>query len=108
MTVVICSTVNVSGNASDERRTSSHSSGEKGVSAASFRARTLFRWAAKPNVRDSFKNAVLSTRDPNAPLMVRQQLQAPVTTARSFSGDVAWAATRGIINDQISPKPIFV
>src|SRR5271154_650602 len=52
--------------------------------------------AASRDARVLFKIALQNPR-PKAPPIVRKKLRAPVTTARSFFGDVAWAATSATI-----------
>jgi hypothetical protein len=94
----------VSGNANDERITSSRNSGENEGSPASFSARTLFKMAPQTNRQIRRSEGFILAR-PKAPPIVRKKLRAPVTTARSFFGDVACAATRVVWNVNPIPTP---
>jgi hypothetical protein len=60
------------------------------------------KWLRKLTIRyGDGKERILAR--PKAPPIVRKKLRAPVTTARSFFADVAWAATRVVWN--VSPIP---
>jgi hypothetical protein len=70
-------------------------SGEKLASSANRAASTLFKIA--PQTTSDHSSGDMLAR-PNAPPKVLMKLRAPVTTARSFLGEVAWAATSAIIS----------
>jgi hypothetical protein len=70
-------------------------SADKVVSAASRDSRTLFIIAPHTTISTVDYGAILAR--PNAPPIVLKKFLAPVTTARSFFGDVACAATSAIV-----------